>query len=168
MIRAVLDTNIVGAALLQPLGQPVRVFLLALAGAIQLCVSGEIYAEYEGVIRRPRLNRIEESLRVIREQAFWTRPMAKIWACSDPDDNMFLECAESAHAHYVVTGNQRHFPETWGGTIKRHAERPPALLHLLPLINLRMAGVTVMDERAALHSTAAVLFGGLLEVRFGL
>jgi uncharacterized protein len=120
IIRAVLDTNIVVSALLQPLRQPARVFLLALAGAIQLCVSGEIYAEYEDVIRRPRLNRsenqIEGTLRAIREQAVWTRPTAKIQACSDPDDNMFLECAESAHAHYVVTGNQRHFPETWGGT----------------------------------------------------
>ena len=25
--------------------------------------------------------------------------------CSDPDDNMFLECAQAANADYVVTGN---------------------------------------------------------------
>jgi putative PIN family toxin of toxin-antitoxin system len=120
VIRTVFDTNIVVSALLEPLGQPARVFLLALAGAIQLCVSGDIYAEYEDVIRRPRLNRseneIEGTLRAIREQALWIKPMAKIRACSDPDDNMFLECAESAHAHYVVTGNRRHFPDTWAGT----------------------------------------------------
>jgi predicted nucleic acid-binding protein len=36
MIRVVLDTNIVVSALLQPLGPPAQVFLLALGGAIQM------------------------------------------------------------------------------------------------------------------------------------
>jgi uncharacterized protein len=120
VIRAVLDTNIIVSAFLQRLGQPARVLLLALAGAFQLCVSGEIYAEYEDVIRRPRFNRsqgeIETMLRAIREQAFWTRPATRVRACSDPDDNIFLECAESARAHYVVTGNRKDFPETWRET----------------------------------------------------
>ncbi|MBK7928146.1 MAG: PIN domain-containing protein [Bryobacterales bacterium] len=53
MIRVVLDTNIVVSALLQPLGPSARIFLLALGGAIQVCVTGAIYAEYEEVIRRP-------------------------------------------------------------------------------------------------------------------
>ncbi len=34
---------------------------------------------------------------------------------SDPDDNIFLECAEAAEAQYVVTGNQADFPEVWAG-----------------------------------------------------
>jgi predicted nucleic acid-binding protein len=41
MIRVVLDTNIIVSALLQPLGQPAQVFVLAIAGSIQMCVSGE-------------------------------------------------------------------------------------------------------------------------------
>lgn len=53
MIRVVLDTNIVVSALLQPLGPPAQVFVLATNGAIQLCMSGNVYAEYEDVIRRP-------------------------------------------------------------------------------------------------------------------
>jgi uncharacterized protein len=32
-------------------------------------------------------------------------------ATSDPDDNIFLECADAARADYLVTGNQKHFPE---------------------------------------------------------
>jgi predicted nucleic acid-binding protein len=32
------------------------------------------------------------------------------------DDNVFLECAEAAQADYLVTGNQRHFPERWKKT----------------------------------------------------
>jgi putative PIN family toxin of toxin-antitoxin system len=73
MIRVVLDTNILVSALLQPQGLPARTFLVTLAGATaQLCVSGDIYAEYEEVIRRPKLKRseavIESALRAIRQK----------------------------------------------------------------------------------------------------
>jgi putative PIN family toxin of toxin-antitoxin system len=54
MIRVVIDTNILVSALLQPSGLPAQVFVLALGASIQLCVSGEVYAEYEEVISRPR------------------------------------------------------------------------------------------------------------------
>ena len=54
MIRVVLDTNIIVSALLQPLGPPARIFMLTLGGALQLCVSATIYAEYEEVISRER------------------------------------------------------------------------------------------------------------------
>ena len=54
MIRVVLDTNILVSALLQPHGFPARTFLIALAGTTaQLCVSGDIYAEYDEVLRAP-------------------------------------------------------------------------------------------------------------------
>jgi putative PIN family toxin of toxin-antitoxin system len=75
MIRVVLDTNIIISALLQPLGPPAQVFVLALSGSLQLCVSGNVYAEYEEVIRRPRWQRsadiIADTLQRIREMGFW-------------------------------------------------------------------------------------------------
>jgi predicted nucleic acid-binding protein len=46
MIRVVLNTNIIVSALLQPLGPSAQIFLFALDGSIQLCVSGAVYAEY--------------------------------------------------------------------------------------------------------------------------
>jgi predicted nucleic acid-binding protein len=85
MTRVVIDTNIIVSALLQPLGPPAQVFLLAVSGSIQLCLTGEVYAEYEEVIRRPRFH-----------------------ACADPDDDIFLECAQAARAAYLMTGNTRH------------------------------------------------------------
>jgi predicted nucleic acid-binding protein len=36
--------------------------------------------------------------------------------CVVPDDNVFLECAEAADAHYLITGNLRDFPERWRHT----------------------------------------------------
>jgi uncharacterized protein len=117
MIRVVLDTNIVVSTLFQPLGPPARVFQLAIDGLLQPCETGAIYAEYEEVVRRPRLRRPEYTivtmLGIIREKALWVRPGGAVRACTDPDDDIFLECAQAARAAYLVTGNIRHFPATW-------------------------------------------------------
>ena len=62
MIRVVLDTNIIISALLQPLGPPAQIFVMALGGSVRMCMTGSVYAEYEEVIRRPRLKRSEETI----------------------------------------------------------------------------------------------------------
>src|ERR1700732_3463578 len=114
MIRVVLDTNIIVSALLQPLGPPAQVFLLAISGSIQLCMTGDVYAEYEDVIRRPRFRRDEDviaaTLQTVRERSNWVRPTEAIRACADPDDDIFLECAQAGQATYLVTGNTKDFP----------------------------------------------------------
>jgi putative PIN family toxin of toxin-antitoxin system len=121
MIRLVIDTNVFISALLQPQGPPAQVLLAALAGTnLELCVSAEIYAEYEEVLRRPRFKRTEqeipEALAAVREKSLWVKPTLRIRACCDPDDDVFLECAQAARAHYLVTGNLRHFPALWAET----------------------------------------------------
>jgi uncharacterized protein len=120
VIRVVFDTNIIVSALLQPLGPPARIFALALGGSIQLCISGDVYAEYEEVISRPRFQWSEDIIRgalhAIREQSLWVRPTEAIRACSDPDDDIFLECAHVAQAGYLVTRNLEHFPTSWSAT----------------------------------------------------
>jgi uncharacterized protein len=121
MIRVVLDTNIVISALLNPQGPPAQVLLMTIVDPdTQLCVSGNIFAEYEEVIRRPRFNRsdseIVATLRTIREKGFWVKPTEKVHVCSDPDDDIFLECALAAAADYLVTGNVKDFPAVWSGT----------------------------------------------------
>lgn len=122
MIRVVIDTNVLVSALLQPQGLPAQVLLVTIAGpAARLCVSGEVYAEYDEVIRRPRFKRSEseiaDTLRAIREMGIWVRPSHKVRACTDPDDDVFLECAQAARAHYLVTGNLKHFPTQWAETL---------------------------------------------------
>jgi putative PIN family toxin of toxin-antitoxin system len=121
MIRVVLDTNILISALLQPQGLPARIFLMTIAGtAAQLCVSGDVYAEYEEVVRRPKFNHtettIEHTLRAIRKSGHWVRPLGRVHACSDPDHDIFIECAQAAHAHYLITGNRKDFPAKWADT----------------------------------------------------
>ena len=139
MIRVVLDTNIIVSALLQPLGPPAQVLVLAIDGSIQLCISGSIYAEYEEVLSRPRFHLGEDiiagALSAIREKASWVRPTETIRACSDPDDDILLECAHAAQANYLVTGNLKHFPTAWPGMHIVTARR------LLDIISAGLEGV---------------------------
>jgi putative PIN family toxin of toxin-antitoxin system len=120
MIRLVIDTNILVSALLQPEGLPAAVFMLVLSRDLQLCISEAIFAEYDEVIRRPRFKRpvdvIEGTLLSIRRLGHWVEPSVRVEECTDPDDNVFLECAQAAEADYLVTANQRHFPERWKKT----------------------------------------------------
>jgi putative PIN family toxin of toxin-antitoxin system len=123
MIGVVLDTNIVVSALLIPQGPPARVFLMALQNQdTQLCVSAEVFAEYEEVLNRPKFNfavsAIAATLGGFREKGFWVKPTGKVSVCDDPDDDIFLECAEAAAADYLITGNQRHFPAACWGRLK--------------------------------------------------
>jgi putative PIN family toxin of toxin-antitoxin system len=123
MIGVVLDTNIVVSALLIPQGPPARVFLMALQNQdTQLCVSAEVFAEYEEVLNRPKFNftvsAIAATLGGFREKGFWVKPTGKVSVCDDPDDDIFLECAEAAAADYLITGNQRHFPAPGWGRLK--------------------------------------------------
>lgn len=54
---------------------------------------------------------------------------------SDPADNIFVECADAARADYLVTGNQRHFPqvleEHQGDQLKRISECRSSTPHRL-------------------------------------
>ncbi len=121
MTRVVLDTNVLVSALLQPLGPSANLFLRCLNGSLRLCLTGVIYAEYEEVISRPRLKRdpdvIAETLKAVRETGLWVKPTQRLKICSDPDDDAFLECAQAARASYVITGNIKHFPRSWAGTL---------------------------------------------------
>ena len=94
--------------------------MLALGGSIQMCISGAIFAEYEEVLRRPKFARdaetIAATLSTIRARSLWVKPEQVIDACSDANDNRFLECAEAAQADFIITGNARHFPVSWANT----------------------------------------------------
>lgn len=114
MAKAVLDTNVVVSGLRNPEGNAASVLRLAESRAFRCYVSKAILNEYADVLPRPDigLNReqITKFLRMVRRIFIMVSPARKITAATDPDDNVFLECALEAKADYVVTGNLRHFP----------------------------------------------------------
>ena len=76
--------------------------------------------EYSEVLARPEL-KIRKGLRLqllqlIKNHSYIVAPKRHLEVTPDPDDNMFLECADAARADYLVTGNQKHFPRFWKNT----------------------------------------------------
>jgi putative PIN family toxin of toxin-antitoxin system len=119
-LRLVIDTNVLISAAIKPTGLQRTVLLLALTKPARLYVSRSILEEYGEVLGRPEL-RIrkgprQQLLQIIRNRSYSVTPIRRLEVTSDPDDNIFLECADAARADYLVTGNQRHFPKFWKKT----------------------------------------------------
>lgn len=119
-LRLVLDTNIVVSAALKAESTPRTALLLAFSKPARCYVSPNILREYKLVLSRPELRvsraRRLELLQLVRNRARLVHPKYAIQVTRDPDDNIFLECADAARADYLITGNIRHFPRFWKST----------------------------------------------------
>jgi putative PIN family toxin of toxin-antitoxin system len=117
MIRVVLDTNIVVSAYLNEDGLPFFIVKIALARVVQMCASEPVLAEYEELLQRKSYpldrRRAKLLLDKLRAASTIVKPAGHLSETSDPDDNIFLECAQAARAHYLITGNTNHFPSRW-------------------------------------------------------
>ncbi|MBI5283383.1 MAG: putative toxin-antitoxin system toxin component, PIN family [Candidatus Solibacter usitatus] len=93
---------------------------LVLARRAVMFVTAAILTEYEGVLRRPKLRLapkvVDGLLNRIADVSVAVKPATHVKASPHEDDNRFLECAEASAAHYLVTGNRRHFPDSWKAT----------------------------------------------------
>jgi putative PIN family toxin of toxin-antitoxin system len=116
-LQLVVDTNIVVSAALKPDGLQRTVLLLAITRPARLYVSSAILTEYRDVLSRPEF-RLRKGLRqqlldLIRKRGHLVNPTRTVQVATDPEDNIFIECADAARADYLVTGNLRHFPRFW-------------------------------------------------------
>jgi putative PIN family toxin of toxin-antitoxin system len=119
-LRLVIDTNVLVSAAIKPAGLQRTVLLLAVTKPARLYVSRPILEEYREVLGRPEL-RIrkgarQQLLQLIKNHSYTMIPAHRLNVTSDPDDNIFLECADAAHADYLITGNLKHFPRFWKKT----------------------------------------------------
>jgi uncharacterized protein len=119
-LRLVVDTNIVVSAALKPDGLQRTVVLLAITKPARFYVSNVILTEYRDVLSRPELQ-IRKGPRqqlfdLIRKRAHLIDAVQKVKITYDPENNIFVECADAARADYLVTGNVRHFPRFWKNT----------------------------------------------------
>jgi uncharacterized protein len=119
-LRLVIDTNVLISAALKPDGLQRTTFLLAITKPGRLYVSTPILEEYAEVLARPELS-IRRGLRLqllqlIKNHGHLVAPSRQIEVTSDPDDNIFLECADAARADFLITGNRKHFPTFWKNT----------------------------------------------------
>jgi putative PIN family toxin of toxin-antitoxin system len=119
-LRLVMDTNVLISAAFKPESLQRTTFLLAITKPARLYVSAPIFEEYAEVLSRQELG-IRKGLRqqllqLIRNQGHMISPLRRLEVTSDPDDNIFIECADAARADYLITGNQKHFPAFWKST----------------------------------------------------
>jgi putative PIN family toxin of toxin-antitoxin system len=119
-LRLVIDTNVLVSAAIKLAGLQRTVVLIAVARPARLYISQPILEEYREVLSRLELH-IRKGLRqqllqLIKNRSFRVTPTRRLEVTSDPDDNIFLECAEAARADYLVTGNLKHFPRFWRNT----------------------------------------------------
>lgn len=116
--RVVLDTNVVVSAALVSQGLPAKLIALVATRSVSLYLSEATIKEYIAVLARSKFAQIDPArlrrlVGLLNRKATHVTPRVIVSACSDEDDNRFLECAQAARAHYLVTGNRRHFPERW-------------------------------------------------------
>jgi len=114
MIRAVLDTNVVVSALLNPARPMASILDLAAHRRFRCYVSKEILEEYGEVLGRAHLGldarEVARAMERLKRSAVLMAPKRQLRVCTDAGDDKILECALEARADYVVTGNVRHFP----------------------------------------------------------
>ena len=120
MKRVVLDTNVLVASLLQPVGRCGRLLDLVVDGAAEACVDDRILAEYAEVLTRRKLHlppeKVQTLLEFFRQSGIPVIAHPLAVTLPDPDDLAFLEVAASGEA-LLVTGNQRHFPRAATGAV---------------------------------------------------
>jgi uncharacterized protein len=119
-LRLVIDTNVLVSAAIKPAGLQRTVLLLAITKPARLYISKPILEEYREVLSRKELKirkRLQNQLlQLIKNRSHAASPKKRLEVTRDPDDNIFLECADAARADYLITGNQRHFPRFWKST----------------------------------------------------
>lgn len=107
--RIVLDSNVVISGFLFG-GHPARLLAHALRGSVRCFTSTPILDEIRDVLQRPKFGLSpDQSLALIeqlRDLCQVVTPARRIRViAADPDDNMVLECAESARADLIVSGD---------------------------------------------------------------
>ena len=118
IVRVVLDTNVLLSACWSPGGLEARLVALSISGQLTACVSPAVLAEYRDVLSRPKFMGIrviaDETLNKFESAATVVRPTVALQVCKDDDDNRFLECAVAAQADYLISGNLRDYPISFG------------------------------------------------------
>ena len=116
MIRAVLDANLFVSSLIEPRGNPARIFRELIENqSFELVLSPPILEEIRRVLKYPRLRKhlvsdpeeIEEyllSLGLIANLVEGKRQLQAIE--EDPEDDKYLACAIEANAEYIVSGDE--------------------------------------------------------------
>ncbi len=114
-MHVVVDTNVLISRYLAPNSRPAEVLALWERGVFDLVVSKEIGAEYDRVLREPKIRElhgksdgeIDAVVRRINKASARANAEQRITVIgADSDDDKFVECAVAGGADYIVTGDK--------------------------------------------------------------
>lgn len=110
MHRVVLDTNVIISSIFWKKGNPHKIVLLALEQKIQNFTSQNMVNELVKVLmfdfKQPD-QFVERQVNLLLAYSQITEPKFKANIVpEDPKDNMIIECALSADADYIITGDK--------------------------------------------------------------
>ena len=117
MIYAVIDTNVLVAALLthNTNSATLKVIESIENGKITPLYNSEIIDEYIDVLSREKFrftkDLIKRHMELFVEQGKQTERIHSTECFPDPKDIVFYEVAMSKEDAYLVTGNKKHFPQ---------------------------------------------------------
>lgn len=123
IVRAVLDTNVMVAALRSRRGASFQILLRLRLGDWTAVLSNHLLYEYEEVLKRNTselglsLADVDELLNAVSARAEeWTLPPDWQPVLADPDDEPLVQLAEESGAKLIVTHNTGHLqPATQRG-----------------------------------------------------
>jgi putative PIN family toxin of toxin-antitoxin system len=114
-MKVVLDANIIVSAVISDKGNPAKVFQMWLDEEMEVVLTLAILDEIRRVIYYPRLRKahrlpdeeIKVFLRLIAKRAIIIDPNVELQVVADdPDDDMYIECAVSSNAEFIITGDK--------------------------------------------------------------
>ncbi len=112
-MRIVVDTNVMIAAILWQ-GPPHRILELAEKGQVSLCATPSVLEELQEVLERSKFRKqLQNRATSIEEIMSGLLPLVELYeptavpnaVPTDPDDEIFIECALSADAPFLISGD---------------------------------------------------------------
>jgi putative PIN family toxin of toxin-antitoxin system len=114
MIRVVVDTTVLVAAVISPTGPNAQIVDLIAADKIRPYVTPAVLEEYDRVFQYERLKhldkrRVSNVCGLLKDASVNVKSRGRLKLSEHEDDNRIYECAVAAKAHYIITENTRHF-----------------------------------------------------------
>jgi len=107
----VVDTNVIVSGL-NFRGKPREILDLLRAGGVQLCISPFILGEVRVVLWEDfgwSAERISDVIKELKDRAILVEPQIRVSVIKGKDDdNRILECAVTADAQFIISGDKRH------------------------------------------------------------